>query len=163
MANQSMWVHGHSATIQLEHLGRGPGEDVGGRPWTAVEGLRMGRGVEYRCQDGSDYWFHFSIPTPAIDDGVTARFRQVMILFTAYPGVTLNAIHVCYGPNNRFKIDTSAVGGPNLSLVNGRNSFVSPPPGGDDRVFFGVGISALFHFADAGNVTLHAASVRFES
>jgi hypothetical protein len=41
MALQAMWVHGHSANIELNNFGRGPGEDIGGRQWTAVEGFRI--------------------------------------------------------------------------------------------------------------------------
>ena len=159
MALQAMWVHGHSATIELNNLGRGPGEDVGGRPWTAIEGLRVGWGVEYRCQDNSSYWFHFAVPTPVIDDGVRARLRRVMLLFTAGTGVTLSAVHVWDGPNRVFTQDGLAIGGTNVSLINGRNSFALP----DREVLWGIGVSVLFHFADPGNVTLHTAGVDFES
>lgn len=159
MALQAMWVHGHSATIELNNRGRGPGEDIGGRQWTAVEGLRVGWGVEYRCQDNSDYWFHFAIPTPVIDDGVRARLRRVMVLFTAGTGVTLSAVHVWDGPNRVFTQDGLAIGGANLSLIDGRNSFALP----NREVLWGIGVSVLFHFADPGNVTLHTAGVDFES
>jgi hypothetical protein len=37
MARQEMWVHGHSAHIKLNDRGRGPGEDVGPREWTAID------------------------------------------------------------------------------------------------------------------------------
>src|SRR5215211_4954228 len=105
MSLQAMWVHGNSADIELNTRGRGTGEDIGGRDWTAVEGLRFGWGVVYRCQDNSDYWFHFAIPTPVIDDGVRARLRQVMLLFTAGTGVTLSSVHVWDGPTRVFAKD----------------------------------------------------------
>lgn len=159
MALQAMWVHGHSATIELNNLGRGSWEDIGGRQWTAVEGLRRGGGVEYRCQDESDYWFHFAIPTPVINDGVRARLRRAMVLFTAGTGVSLSALHVWDGPNQVFTQNGLAIGGGNPSLIDGRNAFALP----DHEVQWGVGISVQFHFADAGNVTLHTAGVDFES
>jgi hypothetical protein len=159
MALQAMWVHGHSATIELNTLGRGAGEDIGGRQWTAVEGLRVGWGVQYRCQDNSDYWFHFAIPTPVIDDGVRARLRRVLVLFTADTGVTLSSVHVWDGPTRVFTRDGLAIGGANVSLVDDRNSFALP----DREVLWGIGISTLFHFADPGNVTLHTAGIDFES
>ena len=159
MALQAMWVHGHSATIELNNLGRGSGEDIGGRQWTAIEGLRVGWGVQYRGQDNSDYWFHFAIPTPVIDDGVRATLRRAMVLFTADTGVTLSSLHLWDGPNRVFVRDGLAIGGANVSLVDGRNSFALP----DRAVLWGVGISVLFHFADPGNVTLHTAGVDFES
>jgi hypothetical protein len=154
-----MWVHGNSANIELNNRGRGDREDIGGRDWTAVEGLRLGWGVTYRCQDNSDYWFHFAIPTPVIDDGVRARLRRVMLLFTAGTGVTLSSVHVWDGVNRVLSKDGLAIGGSNVSLVNERNSFALP----NREVFWGVGISVQFHFADLGEVTLHTAGVDFES
>jgi hypothetical protein len=159
MALQAMWVHGHSANIELNNFGRGPGEDIGGRQWTAVEGFRIGRGVEFRCQDNSDYWFHFAIPTPVIDDGVRARLRRVMLLFTAGTAVTLSSVHVWDGPTPVFAQNGLAIGGANLSLIDGRNSFALP----NREVLWGIGVSVLFHFADPGNVILHTAGVDFES
>lgn len=171
MALQAMWAHGHSATIELNKRGRGgvgfdafkggpqPGEDVNGIPWTAQVGLRVGWGVQYCCQDNSYYWFHFAIPTPVIKDNVRARFRQAMILYTAGNGVTLNAFHVWDGPNRVFARDGLVVGGANLSLINEKNSFRLP----DQEVFWGVGISVLFYFADRGDVTLHTAGIDFEA
>ncbi len=165
MALQEMWVHGHSAEIELNSRGRGSGEDIAGRQWTAIEGLRMGPGVQYLCQDDSDYWFHFAIPTPVVDDGVRARFRRATVLFTAGPGVTLNALHVWDGwgpPAGRPVFSTPgglAIGGANHWAADGRNSFALP----NVEVQMGVGISVLFHFSDPGTITLHAAGIEFES
>lgn len=173
MAVQAMWVHGNSAQIELTPLGRGPGEDIGvsgvltppgvpadpKRQWTAIVGYRTGAGVEYRCQDNSDYWFHFPIPTPVIDDGVRARLRRVMVLFTARTAVTLSAVHVWDGPARVFTVDGLAIGGTNTALVDGVNSFALP----DREVRFGIGVSTKFHFADPGNVVLHGAGIDFES
>lgn len=55
MSLQAMWVHGNSADIELNKHGRGSGEEIDGRNWTSIEGLRRGWGVEYRCQDNSNY------------------------------------------------------------------------------------------------------------
>ena len=156
---QAMWVHGNNAQIELNHRGRGGGEDVGGIQWSAIEGKRIGGGVEYRCQDDSDYWFHFAIPTPVIDDGVRARLRRTGVLFRAGTGVTMSALHVWDGPTQVFVRDGLAIGGENLSIVEGRNWFPLP----DREVLWGIGISVLFHFADPGNVTLVSAGVDFES
>lgn len=176
MALQAMWVHGNSASIELTTLGRGPGEDIGDpisssgvigiasaglskRQWTGIVGLRTGSGVQYRCQDNSDYWFHFAIPTAVIDDGVRARLRRVTVLFTAGAGVSLSAAHVWDGPSRVFARDGLAIGGSNVSLLNDRNSFALP----DREVSWGIGVSVKFHFADPGDVVLHAAGVDFES
>lgn len=158
MALQEMWVHGHSATIEVHRVGRGPAEDVNGVPWTSVIGLRLGWGVVYRGER-NDYWVHFAVPTPAVTDGVRARLRRVMLLFTADAGVTLEAVHVWDGPDRAFTRDGLSVGGENVSLADGRNAFAIP--GHDVR--WGIGVSAMFHFADAGDVTLHCAGVEFES
>lgn len=159
MTMQAMWVHGNSASIQLNGFGRGPGEDINGLSWTAVEGLRLGWGVQYRCQDNSGYWFHFAIPTPVILNGVHAHLRRVMVLFTADPGVTLGSVHVWDGPSRVFAQDALAIGGANLGLIPGRNSFDIP----DRSVNWGIGISMLFNFADPGSVTLHTAGVDLEA
>jgi hypothetical protein len=159
VALQAMWTHGHGANIELNDRGRGPGDDIGGREWTAVEGLRVGSGVEYRCQDDSDYWFHFAIPTPVIKDDVRMRLRRAMVLFTAGTGVTLSALHVWDGPNRVFVRDGMGIGGSNVSLADDRNAFALP----DREVLWGIGISVLFHFADPGSVTLHTAGVDFEA
>jgi hypothetical protein len=159
MALQAMWVHGHSATIELNRLGRGPVEDFDGLQWSSLLGLRVGWGVQYRCQDNSNYWFHFAIPTPVIVDGVRTRLRRVMVLFTAGPAVSLRSVHVWDGPNRVFTRDELAIGGANLSLVNDLNSFALP----DLEVLWGIGISVNFNFADFDNVTLHTAGIDFES
>lgn len=164
MALQAMWVHGNSASIQLNDRGRGEGEDVDGVRWTAVEGLRLGWGVQYRCQAGSSYWFHFPIPTPVIKDGGRAHLRRVMILFTSDPGVTLGAVDVWDGPGQPEytripAADNLAIGGPHLTLHDGQNSFALP----NNEVFWGIGVSVRFDFAVAGGVTLHAAGVDFEA
>lgn len=159
MPLQAMWVHGHSATIELNGLGRGGGEDVGGIAWSALLGVRRGNGVEYRCQDNSDYWFHLAVPTPVYEDGVNSQLRKVMALFTCGAGVALGAVHVWDGPNQVFGVNGLAIGGSNLTLINGRNSFDLPHV----NVSWGIGISLLFHFADPGSVTLHAAGIDFEA
>jgi len=160
MALQAMWTHGHHAVIEFNNRGRGGGEDVNGVPWTAINGLRVGWGAIFRCQDQSSYWFHFAIPTPVIKDNVRARFRRAFVLYTADPGVALGSVHVWDGTNRIFTRDGLAVGGshPGFPLEENINAFNLP----DEQVFFGVGISALFNFADAGNVTLHNAGIDFE-
>lgn len=159
MAIQAMWVHGHSAQIELNEQRRGTGEDIAGIAGSAIVGRRMGWGVQFACQDYSDYWFHFAIPTPVIADGVRARFRRAMLLFESPLHVTLAGIHVWDGPNRIFRRDDLAVGGVNRSLVNDKNSFSLP----QNEVFWGVGISVRFHFSDPGIVTLHTAGVDFDS
>lgn len=158
MSLQAMWVHGHSANIELNTLGRGGGEDIGGVGWSALLGVRRGNGVEYRCQDNSDYWFHLAVPTPVIDHGKNVRLRRVMALFTCGTAVSLSSVHVWDGPNRVFTRDGLAIGGVNLALVDGSNSFALQDLG----VSWGIGISLLFHFADPGSVTLHTAGIDFE-
>ena len=94
-----------------------------------------------------------------IDDGVRARLRRVMLLFTAGTAVTLSSVHVWDGPTPVFAQNGLAIGGANLSLIDGRNSFALP----NREVLWGIGVSVLFHFADPGNVILHTAGVDFES
>lgn len=159
MAVQSMWVHGHSAVIELNGLPRGSTEDVLGRPGTALIGLRVGWGAVYRCQANSAYWFHFAIPTPSVDDGVRSHLRRVTVLFSAEPGVTLGSVHVWDGNNRVFVQDGLSVGGTRATPVNGQNSFALP----DVAVQYGMGISVLFRFTSAANITFHAAGIQFES
>jgi len=83
----------------------------------------------------------------------------VTVLFTAGAGVSLSAAHVWDGPSRVFARDGQAIGGSNVSLVNDRNSFALP----DREVSWGIGVSVKFHFADPGDVVLHAAGVDFES
>lgn len=159
MAIQSMWVHGHSAMIELNGLPRGSTEDVLARPGTALLGLRYGWGVVYRCQANSAYWFHFAIPTPVVDDGVRAHLRRVTVLFTADAGVTLSSVHVWDSDRRVFAQDGLAAGGVKTSPVNGQNSFALS----DVAVQSAIGISVLFRFGAAANVTLHSAGIQFES
>jgi hypothetical protein len=172
MALQAMWVHGHSANIELRGVPRqDPIDNVGydvinvgsnrGIKWSFLQGSRVGWGVEYSAAlIGASYWFHFSIPTPVIDDGVRSRFRRATVLFTADPGVTLTSFHVWDGPNRVAQHDGLTTGGSNVSLINERNSFALP----DRDVFWGAGISVKFFFLAAGGiVTLHAAGIDFES
>lgn len=159
MARQAMWVHGNSAQIEFNKHGRGGGEDLDGLAWTALVGQRFGGGVVFRCQKDSDYWFHFAIPTPAIHDGARARLRRGGLLFNSEKGVTLNSIQVWDGPNQVFTKDGLKVEGDNRSILDGDNWFALP----DEEVFWGVGVSVLFHFAKAANITLFTAGVEFES
>ena len=159
MARQAMWVHGHSANIEMNNRRRAEGEDFPGLAWTAVVGLRMGEGVKYRCQDNSDYWFHFAIPTPTIKDDVQPRPSEAMVLFTTSVGVTLSSLHVWDGPNQVFTRNGLAIGGANTSLVDGKNKFKLDV----NKAIWGIGISVLFHFADFGEVTLHSAGVNFDT
>lgn len=158
MALHAMWVHGHSATLELNRRGRGSGEDVNGVRWTSIEGLRVGWGVIYRGQDNSSYWMHFAIPTPVIHANTRARMVRAMLLYTTERGVTLNAVHVWDGPNRVFTRDGIAVGGTNTALQDDKTRFELPR----NQVFWGMGISALFNFADPGNVTLHTAGIDFD-
>jgi hypothetical protein len=158
VARKEMWVHGHSATIEVHRVGRGEAEDVNGVPWTSVIGMRLGWGVVYRGVN-NHYCFHLPIPTLAIDDGVRARLRRAMVLFTADEGVTLERIDVWDGPDAAFTLEGLAVGGKNVTLVDGRNSFETP----DHGVRWGLGLCATFRFAGACNVTLHSAGVEFEA
>lgn len=154
-----MWVHGHSVVMELNRRGRGGGEDINGLQWTAELGLRIGEGVQYRCQDDSDYWFHFPIPTHAVVNGARIRLRRATVLFTADRGVTLSSLHVWDGPNRVFARDGLAIGGMRRSSVDEVNSFALT----DSEVFWGIGLSVQFHFGDPGTVTLHAAGIEVES
>jgi len=157
VAVREMWVHGHSATIEVHRVGRGEADDVNGVPWTSIIGMRLGWGVVYRGAH-NHYWFHFAVPTPAVDHGVRARLCRATVLFTADEGVTLQGVHVWDGPSRAFTHDGLSVSGENATLVDGRNSFEIP----GHEVRWGIGVSAMFQFGDAGNVTLHAAGVEFE-
>jgi hypothetical protein len=160
MALQAMWVHGHSATIQLGSLGRGAGEDVGGRDWTSIIGWRIPPGVEFKCQNNSHYWFHFAIPTPVIKDGVRSHLRRVMLLFRAGPETFLQSVHVWDGGERVFVQDDLSVNGHHDgALEPGVNSFALP----DREVFWGIGISVLFFFNEPGTVVLVSAGVDFEA
>lgn len=160
MAFQAMWVHGHSANIELNNRGRGPGEDIDGIGWSAVEGLRISEGVRYRCQENSDYWFHFAIPTPVLFGGGRAKLRRVMVLFTADEAAQLEWLRVFDGPNPVFDRHDINVSGPNLDLIDGRNAFYIE---NSREVRWGIGVSVMFHFVDTGNVILHSAGVDFET
>ncbi len=159
MALQAMWVHGHNAFIEFQPRGR-DSQDISGIPWTAPNGLRLGKGVVYRCQDHSSYWFHFAIPTPVIKDGNRAKFLRAFVLYLADPGVTLGSVHVWDGANRIFNRDGLAVGGDHSAapLENDINMFVLPKI----EVFYGVGISVLFNFTDAASVTLYSAGIDFD-
>jgi len=105
------------------------------------------------------YWFHVAIPTAVVDHGVRSRLRRVTVLFEGDPGVTLAAIHVWDGPNRVFNVDELSVGGAFRTIQDGRNSFVLP----DLEVFWGIGVSVLFRFANDGNVGIHSVGVDLEA
>ncbi|HEX8696896.1 MAG TPA: SDR family NAD(P)-dependent oxidoreductase [Longimicrobium sp.] len=137
---------------------RARGCDTAPVRWTSMIGLRLGWGVGYRGAH-NHYRVHFAIPTPAVEDGVRARLRRATVPFTADEGVTLEAVHVWDDPNQAFTQDGLSVGGENATLTDGRNSFEIP----GHRVRWGIGVSAMFQFAGAGNVTLHAAGRRIRT
>lgn len=163
MPLHSMWVHGHSATIQLdEPRGRGPGEDIDGHAWTAVVGFRSGLGAVYRGQDNSRYWFHFAIPTPVLHQDRRARLHNVTVHFNTDQGVTLSSVHVWDGHTRVFTKDRLAIGGLNVSRIAGSNFFGPDEGFPQQEILYGIGVSTLFHFADPGNVTLHTVGVDFD-
>lgn len=169
MGLYAQWVHGNTAQIELNSHGRGAREDVVpgsvntypfGRigaaiQWSAIEGLRTGSGSSFQCQAGSDYWFHFAIPTPVLVDSARARLGRVMVLFTAGPSVMLRSVHVWDGPTRVFARDGLTVGGAHLGLAEGVNSFPLP----DQQVNWGLGVSVRFRFDSDGVVQLHAAGI----
>lgn len=159
MALQSLWIHGHSATIELNERGRGGAEDVNGIQWTAAFGLRTGWGVQYRCQNNSNYGFSFPVPTLALANGRRVRLRRATVLFTADRGVTLSLLEVWDDQNPVFARQGLAIGGTNRSQVDERNSFALP----DIEVFSGLNIFVRFDFADPAVLTLHAAGLEVET
>jgi hypothetical protein len=165
MALQSLWVHGNTATIELNRRGRGISENIigidvflRGIEWTAQLG-QCWDGARYRCQENSDYWFHLPVPTLAIVNGTRARLRRATVLFTADSGVFLSALHVWDGPNRVFARDGLSSGGERLSPVDHWNSFALP----DAEVFFGIGISVQFHFVPRAHIIVVAAGIDFEA
>lgn len=157
MASKELWVHGHSANIEVHRVGRGVAEDVNGVPWTSVIGMRLGWGVVYRGVD-NHYWFQLAVPTPAVEDGARARLRRVMVLFSADEGVTMESVHLWDGPDQAFARDGLALTGEHVTLVDGETSFAAS----GHEVRYGLGVSVMFRFEGAGNVTLHAAGVELE-
>src|SRR5512144_3037752 len=136
-----MWVHGHSAVIELNNRGRAASEDINNIQWSALLGERVGWGVIYRGQDNSNYWFHLAIPTPVIMNDRRARLIRAMVLYTTDPQLQLRSVHVWDGPNRIFTRDGLSVGGANLTLVDNVTSFALP----NQEVFCGIGISLLFN------------------
>jgi hypothetical protein len=159
MAKQAMWVHGHSANIELNTFGRGPGEDINGVPWTSLEGLRVGWGVQYRCQDNSAYWFHLAVPTLAIHNGVAAKAQKAIVLFQSQPGVvSLQSLHIWDGNRRVFVRDGIGITGDFSARKEGQNTFDLP----NIAVQSALGICLNFKFADPGLLTLNAAGIEFD-
>ena len=159
----AMWAAGTAAQIELNTAGRGGGEDIASRGWTAVEGLREAGHVRYKCQGNTSYTFHFPIATPVIVGNMRASFIRAMAFYKAPAGVALNKVEVFDGALTVFSQaglngtgDHPPLGSPS-AFIDGVTAF--PMPG--LAVSFGCDIALTFHFASEQEVLLYGAGIDF--
>lgn len=160
MALFAMWVPGSAAVVELttpQHT-----QDVGGRAWTAVAGLRQSAGTTYRCAKGSTMIFHFPIPTPVIVGGSRASFQRAMAFYNARPGITLKNVLVLDGGtlvgNNAVSCTGDHQPFPN-ALVNQVTSFAV---GAGTAVKWGIDLALTFQFTADQDLTMYTAGVDFD-
>jgi hypothetical protein len=172
MTLQAMWVHGNTIvperTIKAEPVGTdGPLTDIPGVPGSGMLGFRRGGGATFRGKDNHDNWFHFSIPTPVIHEGVRARLLKVFVLFNSDPTVSVTDVHVWDGIRERIferEMPTGVTGRHDGAdgLSDLAEDFTQWTLPDQPQIYWGVGISVRVFFADEGQITFTSAGADFE-
>ena len=92
---RQVWVHGTAAQVEY--------------PDELRSYVRRGWGTQYNGKSDSKNWFHFSIPTPALIDGVPPVLRKIYILYNDknlnLVGYGIDNVHIYDGPNKIFSFD----------------------------------------------------------
>ncbi len=159
MARTRVFVHGHS--VVAEYVGGanisspGPLLQVGGVPWSDVVGLRRGWGTTFRGKGGTNNWFHFSIPTPQILQGLLLRrVEQIFVNLGVQGPAVATSFHLWDGMRNRiFQRDNLRVVG-QYGLNTSGHSVVSS--------LAVVGISVGVRFEQEAEITFFQAGAEFE-
>jgi hypothetical protein len=113
-----MWIHGTIA--QVEH------------PDAIAMTVRKGRGTAFTAKPGPVNWFHFPIPTPAID-GIRPLLGKVCVFYVTseeglFPTPKIVSVHLWDG-NQRIKtINNLSLKGDHGSKQDPQNTWAIDPP-----------------------------------
>jgi hypothetical protein len=166
MALHASWVHG--TAFQPAERPAGRLANVDGVAWTDVVGLREGSGSTWHGQASRANWFHVSIPTPVIVDGVRIRLVKVFVMFrcgdpdariATSAGANITDIHVWDGPNRIRTFSGFNLFGDHQTRFDSSTMHALPTP---QELYFGLGISVRVRFSAAHTVTFTAAGADFD-
>lgn len=107
----------------------------------------IGWGLEIIGRGGTDNWFHASISTPVILDGIRPKLSKVFVLFnSASPKIvkaTVSDVHIYDGKNRVKAIDGLSLSGDHGGAIDSSNSWSIEPA---ITIHSGLGISVHVHF-----------------
>lgn len=124
----AVWVHGTSVQI----------EDAGVLKRTT----RVGWGADFRGQAGKFAWFHISIPTPVIINGVRPALEKVFVFYKT-TAADIRNVHLYDGPRKVRAFDGLSLQGDRAAGIGPANTWAIDPP---LTIVFGLGISIGVQF-----------------
>jgi hypothetical protein len=154
---QASWIHG--TVFVPESAADGKFAQVASIPFTNRVGFPRGDGKIFRGQPGSDNWFHASIPTPVLVDGVRVRAEKVFVLFRSDPGARIENVHVWDGSQRKiFEDNILRLTGNFSATIGGSNSWIIP---GSPEMQWGLGLSVRVNFLQDAHITFTSAGADF--
>jgi hypothetical protein len=131
MIKRAVWVHGNAVVAE--------------RPGDLAGEVRIGWGSKFLLKPGSDNWFHVSIPTPVLIDGVRPKLSKVFVLFATskaegggmLQGSSITALHV-YDGAKKVKSFGETRMGKHTAQIDAANTWAVDAP---LTIYYGLGLS----------------------
>ncbi len=137
MIKRAVWVHGNAVTAE--------------RPGDLAGEVRIGWGSSFLLKPGTDNWFHVSIPTPVLIDGVRPKLSKVFVLFTTsksegggefgeggmFQGSVIDALHLYDGAKKVKSFDETRTG-KHTAKIDAANTWAIDAP---LTIYYGLGLS----------------------
>ena len=108
---QASWVHGNAVKLANEGY--------------FLTTQYTGWGAE--IQTHGTQWFHFTVPTPVIVNGVDTILQKLFVMFSTGGTAKITAVHVWDGPNMIQAYDNLNVTGDHSKLLDAQNTWVPNP------------------------------------
>jgi hypothetical protein len=131
MIKRAVWVHGNAVVAE--------------RPGDLAGEVRIGWGATFRLKPGGDNWFHVSIPTPVLIDGVRPKLSKVFVLFKTskaesggmMQGSVIDALHVYDGAKKVKSFGETRTGTHNAKIDAANTWAIDAPL----TIYYGLGLS----------------------
>jgi len=126
MGLYASWNHGNALTVE--------------NPENLTQIVHFGWGTEMLIAPSKRSWFHISLPTPVLVNGVQSKLLRCFLLFRTVSGSIRN-VHVYNGRKILEEFNNLNLTGTHYDGVDTTNTFkLANPP----SVSLGIGISFLF-------------------
>ena len=126
----ALWVHGTS--VHEEYRDK------------IVQSFHKGWGSHFVGKAFTKNWFHFSIPTPALFNGVQPNLDKVFVFYNTNPREMGNSLaritnlHIYDGPSRVKRFDGLDLQGDHSNTMDDKNSWIIDP---NITIQYGLGLS----------------------